>query len=131
MALFIAIVVLYLTQITYCPAQTILISIIILFYIGFIRLSGIDFNSWNGAMLLILLLIILAMVFLFFLPNFHGKLRIVGVGSCRFWVVDFRFFYLEVFYQLTLDTGLSHGSIGRLRASKAVLIYVASSDPRP
>ena len=73
MAFFIVIVVLNFVQITYCIAQTILVSIII--FSNLILLGCVDLGDQNEAFLtLLILLLLLITIFLLFATSFYRKL---------------------------------------------------------
>ena len=71
MALFIKHVILNLIQILYYSAQTILILIIVFFFIGFTRLGYVN-SSGQGRAFLILSILLTTAVF-FFLPSLSKK----------------------------------------------------------
>ena len=122
MAHFLTVIVLDLTQIACRSAQTILVSIIILFLIGLTRLGCVDSGGRGGAFLLSLLLVISTAFFLLFLPSLSGRLWVTGAGNWQFWGPGLRFFYLRVFYQLGL--GLGCQSMHQLIALVALLVEV-------
>ena len=105
-----------------------MVSIIIFF--GFNRLSDVDLNSRNRAFLAsITLLLLFAIVFLFSF-SISRKLRVIRAKSW-FRGLNFRFFFLKVFYYVYLCTSFDRNSVGWLEVLKTVLVHVLNSGSRP
>ena len=82
---FIAVIIRNLTHVTRCLVRTVLVSILFFLLVGLSKLGCIDSGGWSGAFLTsLVLLVILATVFLVFLPSLSRALGVVRAGrSCR------------------------------------------------
>ena len=130
MAFFAAVVVSNLIQIACCSAQIILVLIIIFFLVGLTRLGCVDFASRCKAFMTSSVLLLLSTMIFLLLPSLSRRLRVIGAASC-FRGPGLKFFFLGVFSQLALSTGLGRSRVSWLRPLKTVLIHVLDGNPRP
>ena len=129
MALFIAVVALYLAQIVCRSAQMIPVSIIVFFLICITRLGCVDSTDRGGTFLTSSVLLLPSATAFFLFLSLSGRLQVTGAGSCQFRSPDLRLFFPEILYWLALV--LSRGGIGWLGAPKTVLVYILNSGPQP
>ena len=129
MAPFVAIVALYLAQIACRSAQTIPVSIIVLFLIGLTWLGCVDSASQGEAFLTSSVLLLPFATVFFLPPSLSGRLRVTEVRSCWFRSPDLRLFLLGVLYWLALVLG--HDGVGWPGALGTVLVHIFSDGPRP
>lgn len=115
----------------YVQTIPILIVFLLILPLTWLRWFGyVNSNNCSKTSLLLLFLILLAAVFIHFWLNVCEKLGIVRAGrSCCLCTLNFKFFYLKVFYQLDLSiklcVGLNHDDRYGLIASVVVFIGVA------
>ena len=76
-------------------------------FFGLICLGGVDFNGWNRAILIFLILLFLSTTVFFLLSSLSGRLQL---KNCWFQNSNLKLFFWRVFYWLALI--FSYNNIG-------------------